>query len=359
MSKTGKKLSLILAMVLCFSLLASCGGGGTADGGSTGGNAGGGTPATSAPANPDENPAADNPNSGIKIGVVVKTMGNPLFREVAYGAVMAGEIFGCEVIPLATQQEGQIQEQIQICDDLIVQGVDALVVTPQHSDGIATAVDAAHEAGIPFISVDTAVNGAVPECFIGMDNVEAGYTVGKMVAEKIGGKGNVIILQGMAGASTSIERTEGYEKAMAEYPGITVVASQNADFQQDKAQTVMADLLQANKDISAVVCCNDLMALGAIVSLEEAGYTVGDGGVIVGSYDISVPCLEAIKAGKIYVTGYHWGKLYGYWGVQMALDAINGLEIPGHIVSPHSEITIDNVDNFLPFCEDLAAYNFN
>ena len=358
MSKLGKKLSLLLALVLCFSLLASR----SSDGGdTTGGNNEGGntTPSSSAPA-PEDGSTAGNPKSDIKIGVVVKTMGNPLFREVAYGAVMAGEVFGCEVIPLATQQEGQIQEQIQICDDLIVQGVDALVVTPQHSEGIATAVDAANEAGIPFISVDTAVNGAEPECFIGLDNVEAGYTVGKMVAEKIGGEGNVIILQGMAGASTSIERTEGYEKAMAEYPGITVVASQNADFQQDKAQTVMADLLQANEDIKAVICCNDLMALGAIVSLEEAGYTVGgDDGVVVGSYDISVPCLEAIKEGKIYVTGYHWGKLYGYWGVQMALDAINGLEVPGHIVSPHSEITIDNVDNFLPFCEELAAYNFN
>ena len=353
--KKSKLLALLLALALCCATLAGCGGGSSGD---TNNNADASAPPASGETDTSA-PAADGADSEFKIGVVVKTMGNPLFREVAYGGVLAGEAFGCEVIPLATQQEGQIQEQIQICDDLIVQGVDALVVTPQHSDGIAAAVDAAHEAGIPFIAVDTAVNGAEPECFIGMDNVEAGYTVGKMVAEKIGGEGNVIILQGMAGASTSIERTEGYEKAMAEYPGITVVASQNADFQQDKAQTVMADLLQANKDIKAVICCNDLMALGAIVSLEEAGYTVGEGGVIVGSYDISVPCLNAIKEGKIYVTGYHWGKLYGYWGVQMALDAAKGLEVPSHIVSPHSEITIDNVDNFLPFCEELANYNFN
>lgn len=295
-----------------------------------------------------------------KIGVVVKTMGNPFFREIAYGAVEMGKALGVEVIPLATQKEGELDEQIKICEDLIVKGVDALVVTPQHSEGIAPAVEAAHAAGIPFIAVDTNVIGADVDCFVGMDNVEAGYIIGKMVCERMGGEGNVIVLQGMAGASTSIERTEGYEKAIAEYPGITMVASQNADFQQDKAQQVMADLLQAHKDIKGVLSCGDLMALGAIVSLEEAGYTVGgEDGVVIGSYDVCVPILEAVSEGKVYAEGYHWGKLYGAWGVEMALRKLQGEVIPQRVTSPHSEITAENVEPYLAFAREQENYTFD
>lgn len=312
----------------------------------------------SAPA-ADSTATANSDGSSYKIGVVVKTMGNPFFREIAYGAVEMGKELGVEVIPLATQKEGEIDEQIKICEDLINRGVDALVVTPQHSDGIVPAVEAARAAGIPFIAVDTNVNGIDVDCFVGMDNVEAGYIIGKMVCEKMGGEGNMVVLQGMAGASTSIERTEGYEKAVAEYPGITLVASQNADFQQDKAQQVMADILQAHQNIKGVLACGDLMALGAIVSLEEAGYKVGgDDGVIIGSYDISAPILQAVKDGTVYAEGYHWGKLYGAWGVEMALRKLRGEEIPSRVTSPHSEITIDNVDPFLAFAESQNSYKF-
>jgi len=334
MNKFTKRASLVLAGAMCFGLLAGCGN------------------------NVDTNPGAQETSAAgtrYKIGVVAKTYGNPMFREIAYGAYQAGQVLGVDIVNKATQQEGQIAEQIDLCEDLIVSGVDALVVTPQHSEGISAAVDAAHAANIPFISVDTAVSGSDVECFIGMDNVEAGYAVAKMVAEKIGGEGNVIVLKGMAGASTSEERTAGYLKALAEYPGITVVGTQNADFEQSKGQQVTSDLLQANKDIKAVIACNDLMALGAIIALEENGYTPGED-VIVGCYDISVPCMEAIQAGTIYVTGYHWAKYYGYWGVQMAVDYLDGNQIPKHITSPHSEVTAENVDSYLAFCQMLADW---
>ncbi len=350
MNKFRRSASLALAGAICVGLLAGC----TTDTGSNTTTAGTDDLATTSTTGTD--------NSQYNIGVVVKTMGNPLFREVAYGAVQAGAVYGCKITNQATSAEGEIDKQLEICDTLIANNVDALVVTPQNSKGIATAVKAAHQANIPFIAVDTAVETtdaqSVPDCFIGMDNVDAGYAVAKMVAEKIGGEGKVIILMGMEGASTSIERTEGYEKALAEYPGITVVGKQNANYEQAKGQEVTANMLQTNPDIKAILSCNDLMALGAIKSLQESGLKAGED-VIIGSYDISVSCMNAIQKGEIYVTGYHWAKLYGYWGVEMALDYLNGLAIPSTITSPHSEITAETVDQYLQFCQDLESYNFN
>ena len=108
--KKSKLLALLLALALCCATLAGCGGDSSGD---TNNNADASAPPASGETDTSA-PAADGADSEFKIGVVVKTMGNPLFREVAYGGVLAGEAFGCEVIPLATQQEGQIQEQIQI-----------------------------------------------------------------------------------------------------------------------------------------------------------------------------------------------------------------------------------------------------
>lgn len=311
---------------------------------------------SSADTDTDSTDSASAGNSDYEIGVVVKTLGNPFFKEITYGAQEMGETLGVKINAQATAKEGEIDEQIRICEDLLESGVDALVVTPQHSEGIAPAVTQAQEKNVPFIAVDTNVNGVDVDSYIGMDNVEAGYIVGKMVCEQMGGKGKMVILQGMAGSSTSDERTEGYEKAVAEFPDIEVVASQNANFEQDTAQQVMSDILQANSGINGVLSCGDLMALGAITSLEEQGYEIGgDNGVVIGSYDISAAALEAVQSGQIYVQGYHWGKLYGAWGVEMAVRKLNGEEIPERITSPHSEITKDNVEGFLAFAKMLEG----
>lgn len=300
-------------------------------------------------------------NSDLEIGVVVKTLGNPLFREVGFGAVEMGNNLGVKVNVQATNKEGEIEEQIRICEDLIAGGADALVVTPQHSEGIAPAVDAAHAAGIPFISVDTDVTSAEVDSFIGVDNVNAGYVVGKMVIEAIGGSGDIVILEGMAGASTSEDRAEGYRKAAAEYPGINVVATQNADYQQDIAQQKMSDILQTQKNVRGVLTCGALMALGAVTSLEEEGYTFGGkDGVYIGTADIGTAALEGVRDGQIYTLAYHWGKLYGAWGVEMAVRFANGEEIPAYISSPQTEITIDNYEGFLDYTKNtLDPFRFS
>ena len=307
---------------------------------------------------------------GLTIGIVVKTNGNPNFREMAYGAVEAGKAYGCEVIPMACESDGDIAGQTQKVEDLLSKGCDAIIASPQDSEGISAAIQACKDKKVPFIAIDTKPAGKLMDdtvSYLGIDNVAAGKEEAKAVAEKIGGKGNVVIIEGVAGASSSIERTQGFKEGFAEYPDIKIVADQNADFDQSKAQQKMADILQGTKDIDAVICCNDLMALGCITSLEEAGMTVGDGGVIVAGYDISVPGLEAIQSGKMYCAGYQWGQYYGYWAVEMAVRAINGEAVP-HVLPTPSSIVYNtenaealgglDVEKIKPFADMLAAYDF-
>src|SRR5690554_1982162 len=173
-----KLIAIALVIVMCGALFVGCGG---SDQETGGGDA----------------EAADKPQ--YKIGVVIKTLGNPHFKGMALGAEKAGKDYGVEIIPMATQQEGQIAEQIQLIEDVISRGVDAVLVSPQTALGMASAVKTARDAGVVFVTMDTAIEDEYVPISIGLDDVEAGYNVGTVVAEKIGKKGKVFLIQGLAG----------------------------------------------------------------------------------------------------------------------------------------------------------------
>jgi len=272
----------------------------------------------------------------ITIGVIVKTNGNPFFREILYGAVKAGEAYGVKIIPMACQKDGDLNEQTQKIEDLISRGAKAIITTPQDSEGIANAVEECKSAGVQFIAVDTKVSDKVVNdtaAYIGVDNSQYGYQLAQLFAKELGGKGNVILLEGAAGASSSIEMTKGVKQALAEYPGINVVGDQNADFDQTIAQQKVSDILQNSKDVQGVICLSDLMALGAVSALKEAGLKPGENTIVYGG-DISVPALKAVESGEIACLGNQWANYYGFWGVETAIRSLNGEDVPKNIATP-------------------------
>lgn len=308
--------------------------------------------------------ASSTESTGLKIGIVVKTASNAHFQDISYGAVLAGQDNGVEVVVNNTATESDVDGQITMCEDMITQGVDALILTPNDSDGVGVAVEAAHDAGVPFITVDTEITNDwgddVAEympTYIGVDHEEMSYTLAKQVFDAIGGEGDIVILRGVDAASSSQERTAGFEKAVEEYSGINVVESQSASYDQDTATTTMADIIQAHPDIKAVLCCNDLMAKGACTALEENGIEVGgETGVKVAGIDGNVLALESIADGEIYATAYDWSILQGYYAVEQALTIINGGTPEELIYTPYTIISADNIDDYLEHGEELSQW---
>lgn len=356
MAKGFKKIAAIaIAGAMAFSM-AACGG---SEGSSSAASAEGSAAAT-------ETAAA---GSDYSIGVVVKTNGNPFFREILYGAVEAGKTFGVEVVPMACQKDGDLNEMTQKIEDLISRGVDAVVVTPQDSEGIVTAVNECKDAGVKFIAVDTKVSEKVVDdtvTYVGVDNVKYGETVGALFAEELGGKGNVILLEGVAGASSSIEMATGIKNAFENYPEINLIADQNADFDQTIAQQKVSDVLQSTTDVQGVIALTDLMALGASSALKEAGLTPGKDTLIYGA-DISLPALEAVESGEIACLGNQWANYYGYWGVELAVRALNGEEVPKNIATPMTfvynsekaaEVGGQDATALKSYAQMLADYDF-
>src|SRR5215207_3527871 len=204
------------------------------------------------------------------IALVVKTLNNPFFIEMQKGAEEAAKKAGVTLIVQAADREVDVERQMQIIENLIERKVNALCVTPSGSREIVPVIVKANKANIPVIIVDTRADekalsaaGGKVATFIGSDNYDGGKIAAAFMAEKLGGKGNVIVLEGIPGHETGDERLKGFREVVAKSPGIKIVASQPANWERDQGFNVFQNILQANPGINALFACSDLMALGA------------------------------------------------------------------------------------------------
>lgn len=232
-----------------------------------------------------------------KIGYIAKNSTNPYMVAQAAGVTKAGEVMGFKAITQAPATADSVEEQVKIMEDMIQQGVNAIIVHCVDTNGIMPGVRKAEEAGITVVTIGTP---AAEETFLrtGVNYRETGEVIATQVAEKLGGKGKVIILEGPPGAANAIERLEGIKSVFAKYSDIEIVASQTANFKRTEGMQVTENLIQKYTDINAIIGMNDESALGAIQALKAAGMT----GVLVAGFDGSADATSAVESGDMYVT---------------------------------------------------------
>lgn len=225
-----------------------------------------------------------------KIGYIAKNTTNPYMVAQSEGVKKAGEDMGFEAVTQAPSTADSVEEQVKIMEDMIQQDMDVIIVHCADSNGIMPGVRKAQEAGILVLTIGTP---ASEDTFLrtGVDYKETGYTIAKKMAEELGGKGNIIILEGPPGAANAIERLEGIKEALAEYPDIEIVASQTANFKRTEGMSVTENLLQKYTDVQGIIGCNDESALGGLQALKAAGMT----DVLVAGFDGSVDATNAVE----------------------------------------------------------------
>lgn len=197
------------------------------------------------------------------------------------------------------------ENQISALRSFITQKVDAIILAPIVETGWEPVLREAKRAGIPVVLVDRGVDvddDSLYTTLIASDFVEEGRMAGRWLAERLGGSGRIVELQGTPGSAPAIDRKRGFEEAIAEFPGMTVVRSQSGDFTRAKGKEVMEAFLKAEREkIDAVYAHNDDMALGAIQAIEEAGLKPGTDVVLV-SIDGVRAAFEAMVQGKLNCT---------------------------------------------------------
>ncbi|XEC95289.1 ribose ABC transporter substrate-binding protein RbsB [Paenibacillus tarimensis] len=304
MKKTSLGALILLAVVLLVSACSSgtnTGNGNTADGG---------------------NKSADGK---IKVGLAISTQNNPFFVTLKEGAEQAAKAAGAELIVVDAQDD--TAKQINNIEDLIQKKVNVILINPTDSDAVVTAVEAANEANIPVITVDRAANGGTVTAHIASDNVKGGQMAGEYILEVLGGKGNLVELQGTAGTSAARDRGEGFHKAVDGKDGVSVVASQPADFDRAKGLSVMENILQSNSDIQAVFAHNDEMALGALQAIEAYGKK----DIIVVGFDATQDAVDAVNAGTMTATVAQKPELIGQQAVEAAVKLAQGEQVESNI----------------------------
>jgi len=281
------------------------------------------------------------------ISLLTGTMDNPYWQIVSQWADKAAEMLNVNLVKLAVDIEGVATQQISQVEDRVAQGDDAIVIAVQETKGLIPAIEAANKAGIPVIAIDKAAEGGKFESIIMTDNVAAAYDGGKWVAEQIGGKGKVLVIEGVPGGQTATDRKTGAHKALSEYPDIQII-SLTGEWQTAKAQAVTEDVLTANPDLAGVFASNDLMAIGAVTALTAANMQVP-----VCGFDAIPAALEMVRDGRLGATIAQFPGKMGFLGVEYAVRVIEGQKVPETVNSGSMPVTKDNV---LAFQAGLYGY---
>lgn len=250
---------------------------------------------------------------------------------------------------LFTDAQASTEKQVSDIEDLISQKPDYLVIAPREAEGLATSLQSAKKAGIPVILVDRLANGEPGVDYVTClqsDCVWEGKAAAEWLVEKLEGKGNIVILEGTPGATSGIDRREGFLDVISQYPEIKVLASQTANFMRAEAQSVFENILQAYGDeITAVYADNDDMTMGAVQAAKAAGYVPGDDIIFLG-VDGTREAVEAIQSGEIGCI-VECSARFGPGVVDAIKRLENGETLPTEIQSDDIVFTLDNIEEAL------------
>jgi ribose transport system substrate-binding protein len=253
------------------------------------------------------------------LGLSLSTLNNPFFVTLRDGAQAAADSMGVTLVVVDSQDDPATEASNM--EDLVAQGVDAILVNPTDSDAIAPSILAANEAGIPVFTIDRGANGGEVVSHIASDNEAGGRMAGRYLCNALGGEGKVVELEGIAGTSAARDRGAGFNAYLDEScPGLEVVARQTANFNRAEGLSVFENILQAQPEIDGVFAHNDEMILGAI----EAAAAAGREGITFVGFDAVDDAVQAVKDGTLAATIAQQPALMGELGVQTAVASLNG-----------------------------------
>ena len=278
------------------------------------------------------------------VAIVIRDFSNPYWQALRDGAVAEGKKLGVPVVVQAGANETDSVGENAKISTMANQNFTCFGVVPVNATNIITPLVPVSKKGIPIINLDTALDPkAVAEAglhitsFIGSDNYQAGVIDGKYMLEKLGGKGDVIILEGIPGETNGIHRETAFRKTTA--GKLKVVQAQSADYERNRALTETEAMLRVHPNINGIFAANDEMGLGAAQAILNAGKTKQ---VTVVSVDGVHEALEAVQSGKLAGTVSQYPYAEGQMAVQACQALAEGKTIPKHITSPIELITPQN-----------------
>jgi ribose transport system substrate-binding protein len=262
------------------------------------------------------------------VALVMKSLANEFFKTMADGAEAhhAEQPESYELIVNGIRNETDLAAQVNLVEQMVSRGADAIVIAPADSKALIPALKRALDAGVVVVNIDNQLDAqglaeaglTIP--FVGPDNREGARLVGAVVASKLSPGDPVAIIEGVPTAFNAVQRRAGFEDAM-KAAGLTIVSSQSGSWEMAKANTVAAAILSEHPGVKALLCANDSMALGAVQAVRAAG---SEGNVLVAGFDHISAVRPLIESGAMVATADQHADRLAVFGIEAALRILGG-----------------------------------
>ncbi|NRR32240.1 sugar ABC transporter substrate-binding protein [Oxalobacteraceae bacterium] len=261
-----------------------------------------------------------------KVALVMKSLANEFFLTMETGAKDHQKAHAAQydLVANGIKDEQDTASQIKLVEQMIVSRVNALVIAPADSKALVPVLKKAVDAGILVVNIDNKLDDAalkekgilIP--FVGPDNRKGARLVGDQLAKTVKKGDQVGIIEGVSTTFNAQQRTLGYQDAMAA-AGAKVVSVQSGNWEIASANTVASAMLNANPNLTALLCGNDNMAIGAVSAVRSAGKT---GKVKIIGYDNIQAIKPMLADGRILATADQFGSQQAVFGIESLLKAL-------------------------------------
>lgn len=295
---------------------------------------------------------------GETVAVFTKNQTNPFFESIRVGAANAAKSVGAKVIQYVPIKPDSIPEQLSQVEDAIVKKPSALLFTPVDYKALVPAIEKVNAAGIPVTGLTDRLAGGQMVSFIGAEDYRLGLETGQSLLKAMGGKGNVVALEGVKGSISNTDRMKGFTDALKQYPNIKLVATQPANYQRLQALQVMENIMQTHPQIDGVFAANDAMATGVVEAMAAANRKA-----LIAGINGSQEAIDLIKAGKMHATGSSDPFMQGCLGMLTTIRALRKMPVQKEMMVTPVIIDSSNLKQYdvpvtsrsCPKIEEVAA----
>jgi ribose transport system substrate-binding protein len=285
----------------------------------------------------------------FQIAVIPKGTTHEFWKSIHAGAVRAerelkGQGLDVSIVWKGPIREDDREQQIQVVEGFLSQGVSGIVLAPLDSKALVRPVEEARSASIPTVIFDSALDSKNIVSYVATDNEKGGRLAAEHLGGLLGGKGRVLMLRYQEGSASTEQREKGFMAGLAtSYPGIEVVSSdQYAGPTRDTAKRASENLLNRyGNNIDGIFCPNESSAAGMLLALQDLGRA---GKVKFVGFDTSQVFLDAMKKNEMHGFALQNPFEMGYRAVKTMVDHLRGQQVPPVIDTGVTMITPENME---------------
>lgn len=272
------------------------------------------------------------------VGVVLKAMDSEHWLAVRSSMQKAAEENHIRLIVMTPENEAAYGEQDQIIEDLLQEGIDALIVSPVNIHHTAQWVEEAQQRGIPLLTIDEKLPG-IP--YVGSDNYRIGQMAAEEMAKRLPAGASVGILAGSVNQDAHMKRTAGFRDYLREHTDLHLVAVAAEDTKYRQAALESADMLRQHPDIRGLFVTSAVMTLGVIDATEGNQLPIHIIGV-----DTQSDALAALRLGRIDAMISQEGHESGKMAIDLIVKELQGEGIDGDHFISNEVITKGDADAY-------------